>query len=209
MYSFTKRLFDISIALLGLVLLAILIVILWLARSHTNPGPIIFTQTRIGRNSRPFRMYKIRTMVVNAPEIGPVWTVQDDPRITKLGHWLRRTSLDELPQLLNVLKGDMSLVGPRPVPTAIHSAMLNTAAWHQRYLARPGMTGLAQVVCARSAPSSGSHYSGKVAALKHDLQYVTSKCWAVDIYILISTVTALWHRFVATAPAKLHPQRTT
>jgi lipopolysaccharide/colanic/teichoic acid biosynthesis glycosyltransferase len=207
MYSFTKRLFDISIALLGLVLLAILIVILWLARSHTNPGPIIFTQTRIGRNSRPFRMYKIRTMVVNAPEIGPVWTVQDDPRITKLGHWLRRTSLDELPQLLNVLKGDMSLVGPRPVPTAIHSAMLNTASWQQRYLARPGMTGLAQVLCARSAPPSGSNYSGKIAALKHDLQYVASKCWTVDIYILISTGTALWHRFAAAAPAKLQPQR--
>ena len=112
--SFGKRAFDIVATVIGgLILLPIILIIsVWIKLS--SKGPLFYTQTRVGQDFKPFKLYKFRSMVINADQIGPSVTSGDDPRITKVGRVIRRTKIDELPQLLNVLKGDMSLVGPRP-----------------------------------------------------------------------------------------------
>jgi lipopolysaccharide/colanic/teichoic acid biosynthesis glycosyltransferase len=109
-----KRIFDLLGASLALLLLSPLMLAIALAIRLDSPGPVFFRQPRVGRHGVPFRIHKFRSMVADAPQRGPVLTVGDDPRITRIGRWLRRTRLDELPQLLDVLAGRMSLVGPRP-----------------------------------------------------------------------------------------------
>lgn len=109
-----KRAFDITVATIGLLLVTPLLLMVALVIKLDSPGPVFFTQERIGRHFRPFRIYKFRTMVPEAPQLGGKITAGEDPRITRIGRYLRWTKVDELPQLLNVLKGDMSLVGPRP-----------------------------------------------------------------------------------------------
>lgn len=109
-----KRVFDVVVALLALLVFALPMLLIALAIRLDSPGPVFFRQQRVGQGSQPFRIHKFRTMVADAPERGPALTVGDDPRITRVGAWLRRSKLDELPQLIDVLAGDMSLVGPRP-----------------------------------------------------------------------------------------------
>jgi len=138
-----KRMIDVLVALFLLVLLSPLLVVAALAIPVESPGPVLFRQTRLGQGGREFGMYKFRSMVANAESIGPYHTSGEDPRITRVGRFLRRTSIDELPQLLNVLKGDMSLVGPRPDVPA-QRALYSDADWALRCSVRPGITGLAQ-----------------------------------------------------------------
>ena len=107
--------------------------------------PVLFRQTRLGLHGREFGMFKFRSMVKNAASIGPYFTSDNDPRITRVGRFIRRTSIDELPQILNVLRGDMSLVGPRPDVPA-QRALYSDADWAQRCSVRPGITGLAQAL---------------------------------------------------------------
>ena len=109
-----KRVFDLGVALAALLLFALPMLLIALAIRLDSPGPVFFRQQRVGQGGQPFRIHKFRTMVADAPERGPALTVGDDPRITRMGVWLRRSKLDELPQLIDVLAGDMSLVGPRP-----------------------------------------------------------------------------------------------
>ncbi len=134
-----RRLFDLVGALLALLLLSplLLVVALWVRLD--SPGPVLFRQERVGRHGVPFRIHKFRTMVADAPARGPALTVGADPRITRAGAWLRRTRVDELPQLIDVLNGDMALVGPRPeVPRYV---ALYPPALRERVLAlRPGIT---------------------------------------------------------------------
>ncbi|WP_278600946.1 sugar transferase, partial [Clostridium tertium] len=124
-YNLSKRIIDIIGSLIGLILLSPILIIVGILIKFESKGPIVFTQKRVGKNGKEFDMYKLRSMVVNAEEIkeklkeqnemsGPMFKMKDDPRITKVGKFIRKTSIDELPQLVNVLKGDMSLVGPRP-----------------------------------------------------------------------------------------------
>ena len=142
-----RRLLDVTLAGVLLVALWPLLAVLALLVRATSPGPGVFRQTRIGRHGRPFVLLKLRTMRTDAP--GPVITSGADPRITRLGAWLRRTKLDELPQLWNVLRGDMSLVGPRPeVP---HYVALYTAAQRAVLLVRPGLTDPASLAWADEA----------------------------------------------------------
>jgi lipopolysaccharide/colanic/teichoic acid biosynthesis glycosyltransferase len=138
-----KRMLDVVVSALLIVLLSPLLAAAALAIAVESPGPVFFRQTRLGQGGREFAMYKFRSMVANASAIGPYHTTSDDPRITRVGRWLRRTSIDELPQLLNVLKGDMSLVGPRPDVPA-QRGLYSDAEWSQRCSVRPGITGLAQ-----------------------------------------------------------------
>ena len=112
--DFGKRIFDIVATLIGGILLLPLIVIIIVWIKTTSKGPLFYVQERVGINFKEFNLYKFRTMIVNADKVGPSVTSGDDPRITKIGKILRKTKIDELPQLINVLKGDMSLVGPRP-----------------------------------------------------------------------------------------------
>ena len=134
-----KRLFDIGLASVMLLLLSPVLLLTALAVALESGLPILFLQTRLGLHGREFGMLKFRSMVHNAASVGPYFTAANDPRITRVGRFIRRTSLDELPQLLNVLKGDMSLVGPRPdVP--VQRSLYTVADWDQRCQVRPGIT---------------------------------------------------------------------
>ena len=139
----SKRLFDVLAAVAGLLVLSPLFALVALAIKLTSSGPVFFRQERVGRDFRPFRIYKFRTMVVDAPKLGGQITAGRDPRITSIGHLLRKTKLDELPQLLNVLSGEMSLVGPRPeVPKYVEMFRPQFA---EVLSVRPGITDLASV----------------------------------------------------------------
>ena len=139
----SKRLFDVLAAVAGLLVLSPLFALVALAIKLTSSGPVYFRQERVGRDFRPFRIYKFRTMVVDAPKLGGQITAGRDPRITSIGHLLRKTKLDELPQLLNVLSGEMSLVGPRPeVPKYVEMFRPQFA---EVLSVRPGITDLASV----------------------------------------------------------------
>ncbi|WP_051297880.1 sugar transferase [Brevibacterium album] len=187
-----KRMLDVSGALAGLLALAPLLLLLGLLVRLDSPGPVLFTQQRVGAHGRLFRMVKFRTMVPDAearlPELlessdgnGLLFKMRSDPRVTRIGTWLRRFSLDELPQLLNVLAGDMSLVGPRPpLP---HEAERFTPVMRRRQRVRPGMTGLWQV--------SGRSDLGQEESIRLDLSYVDHWSLGLDLVILARTFRAV------------------
>jgi exopolysaccharide biosynthesis polyprenyl glycosylphosphotransferase len=190
-----KRAFDVVVAGLLLLLFAPVFAITALAIRLTSPGPVLFRQLRTGQHGRPFRIYKFRTMCVDAEEQrtaltehnevdGPIFKMRQDPRVTRVGHWLRQTSLDELPQLLNVLRGEMSLVGPRPFPVEESAKIDGWAA--ARFSVPPGMTGLWQV-CGRNALSYDD--------LRH-LDYVYATSWSLlwDLRILLQTPVSVLDR---------------
>jgi exopolysaccharide biosynthesis polyprenyl glycosylphosphotransferase len=188
-----KRVVDVLGAALALIALAPLMLAAALAIKLTSPGPVIFAQERYGLNRRRFRMLKFRTMVNGAERLqaalesrneaaGPVFKIANDPRITRLGRWLRRTSIDELPQLFNVLRGDMSLVGPRPLPVRDVKQISRTTDM-RRFSVRPGVTGLWQV-SGRSALA----FDQWVAL---DLHYIDHWSLGLDALILARTVPAV------------------
>lgn len=177
-----KRTADVVIALGLLLALAPLLLALALVVRLDSPGPALFQQQRIGRGGVPFWMLKFRSMVMNAPELGGYSTAPGDPRITRSGRWLRRLSLDELPQLINVLRGDMSLVGPRPDVPAQRTGY-SDREWQERHRVRPGITGLAQATVRSDAQA------GERTAL--DLQYVREQSLTLDLWILLLTFRQL------------------
>lgn len=188
-----KRVFDFVGALVLLVLLSPVFLIIAGLIKLTSPGPVFFVQTRVGLNKRLFRLYKFRTMVEGAEALqdqlahlneadGPVFKIRQDPRVTPLGRWLRRTSLDELPQLINVLLGDMSLVGPRPLPLRDYQGF-NTD-WHRRrFSVRPGLTCLWQINGRSTLPFE------KWMAL--DMYYIDHWSFGLDLRILARTLPAI------------------
>ena len=191
-YLIAKRMMDITIVLMSLpIVLPILTLCALLIKLESRRDPVIFRQQRTGKGGRAFGMYKFRTMVVNAEEMKkkmahlnelqwPDFKITNDPRITKVGRFLRKTSLDELPQLLNVLKGDMSLVGPRPTSFSAKTYDL----WHtERLDVQPGITGLWQIV---GRGTTEFNYR-----LRLDIAYIERRCLWLDIQILIRTITAV------------------
>lgn len=144
-----------------------------------SPGPAIYTQTRVGQGGRPFRIFKFRSMVQDADQQGPYFTARGDSRITRVGAMLRKTSLDELPQLVNVLRGEMSLVGPRPDVPAQRS-LYDETEWRDRHRVRPGLTGLAQATLRSDATPE------QRKAL--DLQYANEHNLRLDVKVLLLTV---------------------
>jgi lipopolysaccharide/colanic/teichoic acid biosynthesis glycosyltransferase len=194
MRSPTKRLIDVTGALLGLVLLFPLLVLIAILVRLTSPGPILFRQLRQGQGGRPFWFLKFRTMTADAEHRlrdleplneavgGVLFKMRRDPRVTPLGRWLRRTSLDELPQLLNVLRGEMSLVGPRPLQmrdTAILEQM-EPDAYARRLTVLPGLTGAWQV--------GGRSETDSLGMLRLDLDYIERWSLWRDLGILCRTV---------------------
>jgi len=177
-----KRLFDITASLFALLLLSPLLLGTALAVALDSGFPVLFRQTRIGLHGRTFGMLKFRSMVKNAASIGPYFTSTNDPRITRVGRFIRRTSLDELPQLINVLRGDMSLVGPRPDVPAQRS-LYTEADWAQRCSVRPGITGLAQALY-RSE-------STEAQRLEADLRYTREGSLWLDLKICWWTLQRL------------------
>ncbi len=181
-----KRLFDIIGTLIILVFLSPLLIMVALAIKITSPGDIFFKQQRLGMNMEIFWMYKFRSMIPNAQNIGPgMFVEKDDPRITPVGKFIRKTSIDELPQLFNVLRGEMSLVGPRPAP--LHHFDKYDERQLKRFMVCPGVTGWAQV-------------NGRVALywperIELDLWYVQNYSFWLDLKILLQTVlVVLSHR---------------
>lgn len=191
-YLFWKRALDICASAVGLVVLSPLFCVVALLIYREDRGKVFFSQERNGLNNRVFRMYKFRSMVANAPALrqeldpyneldGPAFKMKDDPRITRIGAFLRRTSLDELPQLVNVLKGEMSLVGPRPLPT-YETAQCN-AYQMQRLLVKPGITCYWQI--------SGRSDISFDQWIEMDLRYIRQASFWTDIRILLLTVKAV------------------
>lgn len=190
----TKRAIDLVGAAAGLVLLSPALLVAALAIKLSSPGPVLFTQPRYGLNRRLFKMYKLRTMVADADALqaglearneatGPVFKIQDDPRVTPIGRWLRRTSLDEFPQLLNVLRGEMSLVGPRPLPVRdVHR--FTEAALMRRFSVRPGLTCLWQI--------SGRSTLTFDDWIRLDLQYIDEWSMRLDVWVLLRTIPAVF-----------------
>jgi lipopolysaccharide/colanic/teichoic acid biosynthesis glycosyltransferase len=196
-----KRILDIMLSLTALIVIAPVLLLLCLVVRLTSPGPALFRQERLGRDKQPFTLLKLRTMTAGnddrihreyvtemlsgngAAPAGHngMFKLHADPRVTVVGKWLRRASLDELPQLINVLRGEMSLVGPRPVLS--WEAQLFGEPYQDRFAVKPGMTGLWQV--------SGRSRLSFQEALELDLEYVFRHSFLVDLLILVRTVPAV------------------
>jgi lipopolysaccharide/colanic/teichoic acid biosynthesis glycosyltransferase len=194
-----KRALDVLTSGLGLVLLSPLLLFLALWIKLDSSGPVLYRGKRVGRDGRPFFMYKFRTMVEGAERSGPAVTYRDDPRITKAGRFLRRTKLDELPQLLNVLRGEMSLVGPRP-EDPVYVARY-TPEQRQVLSVKPGVTGPTQLQYRDEASmldgeSVNEDYVSRIMPekLKLDLEYVRNRSLLLDLKILWRTVATLLFR---------------
>jgi lipopolysaccharide/colanic/teichoic acid biosynthesis glycosyltransferase len=188
--SFGKRAFDVAAASAALLFFAPLFIAIAIAIKASSRGPVFFRQYRYGYRNKLFRIYKFRSMHTNlGDKSGVQQTVAGDSRITRVGGILRRTSLDEIPQLINVIKGDMSLVGPRPhVPGMLAADMLYedlVPYYFQRHIARPGITGLAQVSGCRG---STAEYHSAVARIDHDLDYIEKWSLRMDVVIIARTV---------------------
>ncbi|MCX7920943.1 MAG: sugar transferase [Clostridia bacterium] len=191
-YIIAKRLFDIMIALVAIILLLPVFIITAIAIRVESPGQVIFTQKRNGLKGKIFRMYKFRSMVINAEKLlselesknevsGHMFKIRNDPRITRVGKIIRKTSIDELPQLFNVLKGDMSIVGPRP---PIVREVEKYDPWHNlRLSVRPGLTGLWQV--------SGRNDIGFDEMVRLDLRYIRERSFWYDVKIMLKTIPVL------------------
>ena len=177
-----KRLLDLVISTVALVLLAPVMLVVAAAIALESGRPVLFKQQRVGRGDREFGLYKFRSMVKDAAAIGPYHTATNDPRITRVGRFIRRTSLDEMPQLLNVLKGEMSVVGPRPDVPA-QRALYTPFDWHARCSVRPGITGLAQALLRSEATPQ--------QRLELDLRYVREHSLWLDLRILFWTLGRL------------------
>jgi len=183
--NFFKRLLDILVSLIALPFVLLALLIFAPIIYFTDRGPVFYNAQRVGRNGKPFKMFKLRSMYVNAPDIrladGSTYNGEDDPRVTKIGHFMRKTSVDELPQFLNILLGDMSLIGPRPDPLD----------WLDRYpedirvflTVRPGITGYSQAYYRNSADGEEK--------MRNDAYYATHCTFWLDVKILFKTVATV------------------
>ena len=192
-YNFSKRILDLLLSLLGLVILSPFLLIVAVLIKIESKGPIIFSQKRIGLNKKEFKMYKFRSMVVNAEELkeklskknemsGPMFKIKEDPRITRVGKFIRKTSIDELPQLINVVKGDMSLVGPRP---SLPKEVAKFEPWMlDRLNVKPGLTCYWQV--------SGRNNIDFIEWMKLDLKYVEERSFFLDLKLIFKTFFVLF-----------------
>jgi lipopolysaccharide/colanic/teichoic acid biosynthesis glycosyltransferase len=195
----SKRIFDVVTALLGIVVLAPLLLLVALLIKLDSPGPALFRQERMGKGFHPFRIYKFRTMVYDAPRRGGTITIGADPRITRLGWVLRKTKIDELPQLINVLRGEMSLVGPRPEVTPY------VELFHEDYeeilTVLPGITDLASVKFRDEAEVLRRFEDPETAYVRHVLpekitlakEYVRRSSFFFDLALIFKTLLKLFH----------------
>ncbi|MCP4607221.1 MAG: sugar transferase [Planctomycetes bacterium] len=184
LFNMCKRVLDILIAITAMVILSPVLVAIWIAIKVSSKGPVIFKQERAGKNGMPFIFYKFRTMKPDVEPFGPSPKSGQDPRLTKVGKFLREYSLDELPQLFNILKGDMSVVGPRPLYIS------QISEWNEkqkkRLLVKPGLTGLAQI--------EGRGELTREEKLEFDVKYVETISLLTDIMIMLSTIVYVFKR---------------
>ena len=187
--SIVKRCIDVLVALLSLLVLAPAGLLVALAIKIESPGPVLFWQLRYGRDRSSFYICKFRSMTVTESNGDFTQATRNDARVTRVGHFLRKTSLDELPQLYNVLRGEMSLVGPRPHAIAMDDAFAEVINnFNDRHLVRPGLTGLAQVAGFRGPTEALEHIANRV---HHDRLYIDKWSVLLDMKIMLRTVVAL------------------
>jgi exopolysaccharide biosynthesis polyprenyl glycosylphosphotransferase len=186
---FAKRALDVAVAVVALMATSWLFPLLWLlVRQTGGPGPVIFRQTRLGEGGKRFTIYKFRTMRNDAEVAGAVWAAHDDPRVTSCGKLMRKTRLDELPQLWNVLKGDMSIVGPRPErPEFLDQLRDAVPFWTRRHLVKPGITGWAQVRRGYTADAEGT-----ADKLSYDLWYLRHRSLVIDLAVCVKTFSTIF-----------------
>ena len=184
--TLVKRGIDLVVGTLGLLFLALLIPPIALANRLTSPGPLFYAQQRVGKGAKPFQMIKFRSMIPEAEELnGAVWANKDDDRVTVAGRWLRKLHLDEFPQILNVLRGEMSLIGPRPErPEFVRFLAREIPFYRARHCVRPGITGWAQIHQDYSSSSEDSKVK-----LEFDLYYIKKSSLYLDLVILLRTIT--------------------
>lgn len=179
-YLFVKRLFDVVASLMACIVLCIPMVIIGLIIRLDSSGPAIFKQERLGKNGKPFTMYKFRSMCQDAEANGPVWADKDDVRCTRVGRFLRKSRLDELPQLWNILRGDMSIVGPRPERACFYDQFETyIPGFRNRLQVRPGLTGLAQI--------NGGYDLGPEEKIVYDMEYIHNRSWLMDLKCILKT----------------------
>jgi lipopolysaccharide/colanic/teichoic acid biosynthesis glycosyltransferase len=192
-----KRLFDFVVSSAGLVVLLPLLAVLAIVLKRESTGPVFYRGLRAGRHGKPFRIFKFRTMVMDADKIGGPTSSADDPRITRVGNFLRRYKLDELPQLINVLKGEMSLVGPRP--EVVQEVLLYTEEERHLLEVRPGITDWASIrfrnegEILRGSADPHQAYREKIRPekIRLGLEYVRSHSFMTDCKIIVNTLKAL------------------
>ena len=183
-YEIYQRIFDIILSAVGLVISLPFIAVLGLAIKLETPGPIFYVQERVGKGGRLFKVVKLRSMVNDAEKNGPQWAKKDDPRVTKVGRFIRKTRIDELPQFFNVLRGDMSIIGPRPErPEFVIEFNESIPGFIERLCVKPGLTGWAQV--------NGGYDITPAEKLELDLFYIENRSLKLDIAILFKTIRVL------------------
>ncbi len=184
-YSFIKRLFDIVFSIISLAVLLIPMIVISVVIRLDSKGKTIFSQERLGKDGKPFIMYKFRTMCQDAEQDGPQWAEKTDDRCTKVGQVLRRTRLDELPQLWNILKGDMSFVGPRPERDYFYNKFEKyIKGFSQRMKVIPGLTGWAQV--------NGGYDLSPEEKIIYDMQYIEKRSIIIDLKCILMTVRVIF-----------------
>ena len=190
-YLFFLRIFDLSFSVLGLMICLLIIPFIFLINLIANKGTLFYSQERIGKNAKHFKILKFRTMLKDAELNGPQWAEKNDDRITSFGKFLRRTRLDEFPQFYNVLVGDMSIIGPRPERPIFVKELSKTLPFYKtRHIVKPGLTGWAQVKA-----NYGSSYTDSLEKLQYDLYYIKHRGLFLDLNILLKTFsTILFYR---------------
>lgn len=180
-YSLMKRCLDFIFAVFGLVVCAIPMAVIMLAIKMDSRGSVIFCQERLGLNGKPFMMYKFRSMYMDAEKNGPQWARENDDRCTRVGAFLRKTRLDELPQLMNIIRGDMSLVGPRPERAVFYEEFETyIIGFRQRLQVVPGLTGYAQV--------NGGYDLKPEEKILYDMEYIKRRSLWMDFCCILKTV---------------------
>lgn len=185
-YSIYKRILDIASSLCGLIIGIPLVIIFGIAIKLEDRGPVFYKQERLGKDQKQFFVYKLRSMRTDAEKIGGAqWAEKDDPRITKVGKFIRKTRIDEIPQLVNILFGDMSLIGPRPErPELTYKFNKDIPGFVNRLVVKPGLTGWAQV--------NGGYDISPAEKLKWDIDYIKNRSIMLDLKIIFKTVKVVF-----------------
>ena len=187
LYVYFSRFMDVLFSTIGLLGLLVIAPVLWFVNLFVNKGHFFYTQERVGKNGIPFTIYKLRTMVKDAEKDGAVFATTNDTRITPFGRFLRKSRIDELPQFINVLKGDMALIGPRPErPIFVNEIAASIPLYQTRHVIKPGLTGWAQVNY-----SYGSNLEDSLMKLRYDLYYIKHRSLFLDINIVIKTMSTV------------------
>lgn len=189
LYEIIKRFSDIIIAIIGIIIAIPLTPFIAIIIKSGSPGPVIFKQVRTGKNGKPFTAMKFRSMIDNAEKNGAQWAEKNDSRITKFGSFMRKSRLDEIPQLINILKGEMSLIGPRPErPEFVDILEKDIPFYNERHLVKPGLTGWAQL----KGPAYGGSKEESLEKLKYDLYYIKNRSIILDLSIILKTIKIIF-----------------